>query len=99
MSVVAMSGFMNRYNDSLATVTDAESSDWAAVNLADVGWDIGKHVGEGREQRSGLPEGPRPSGHRTLQRLAGNRSIRAIVSVGFSICTQWPAPSTISRCL
>ena len=58
MSVVAMSGFMNRYNDFLATVTDAESSDWAAVNLADVRWDIGKHVGEGREQRSGPPGGP-----------------------------------------
>lgn len=57
MSVVAMSGFMNRYNDSLATVTDAESSDWAAVNLADVGWDIGKHVGAGHEQRSGPPGG------------------------------------------
>ncbi|MEM7095506.1 MAG: carboxymuconolactone decarboxylase family protein [Actinomycetota bacterium] len=53
--VVALSGFMNRYNDSLATVTDAESADWAAEHLAGVGWDIGRHVGEAHEQRTGPP--------------------------------------------
>ncbi|MEM7271903.1 MAG: carboxymuconolactone decarboxylase family protein [Actinomycetota bacterium] len=57
LAVVALGGFMNRYNDSLATVTDAESSDWAAANLAGVGWDIGKHVGAEHEQRSGPPGG------------------------------------------
>ena len=57
LGVVAMSGFMNRYNDSLATVTDAESSDWAAENLAVIGWDIGKHTGDAVEQRSGPPGG------------------------------------------
>lgn len=55
LGVVALAGFMNRYNDSLATVTDAESRDWAAANLAGVGWDIGKHVGAAHEQRSGPP--------------------------------------------
>ncbi len=55
LGVVALGGFMNRYNDALATVTDAESADWAAANLASVGWDIGKHVGAVHEQRSGPP--------------------------------------------
>jgi len=55
LAVTALGGFMNRYNDGLATVTDAESSDWAAINLAPVGWDIGKHTGAVHEQRSGPP--------------------------------------------
>jgi len=55
LGVVALGGFMNRYNDALATVTDAESADWAAVHLQPVGWDLGKHVGEAHEQRSGPP--------------------------------------------
>ena len=55
LGVVAMSGFMNRWNDSLATVTDAESTDWAAANLDVVGWDIGRHVGATHEQRTGPP--------------------------------------------
>ena len=57
IAVIALGGFMNRYNDSLATVTDAESSDWAATHLAGLGWDIGKHVGSVTEQRSGPPGG------------------------------------------
>lgn len=57
ISVVALGGFMNRYNDALATVTDQESVDWAAANLSPVGWDIGKHVGAVEEQRSGPPGG------------------------------------------
>ena len=55
LGVVALGGFMNRYNDALATVTDAESADWAAEHLGMVGWDIGKHVGAAHEQRSGPP--------------------------------------------
>ena len=46
---------MNRYNDSLATVTDQESVDWASEHLSPLGWDIGKHVGDAHEQRSGPP--------------------------------------------
>ncbi len=57
LSVVAVAGFMNRYNDSLATVTDEASSVWAAQNLSSLGWDIGKHVGAAHEQRSGPPGG------------------------------------------
>lgn len=55
LGVVAVGGFMNRYNDSLATVTDSESSDWAAHNLGPLGWDIGKHEGAEHEQRTGPP--------------------------------------------
>jgi len=57
MGVVAVSGFMNRYNDSLATVTDAASSTWAAEHLSPLGWDIGKHVGRDEERRAGPPGG------------------------------------------
>lgn len=55
IAVVAMSGFMNRYNDTLVTVTDAESRDWADTHLAELGWSIGRHTGEDHEQRSGYP--------------------------------------------
>ncbi len=55
LGVVALGGFMNRYNDSLATVTDAESADWAAVHLGPLGWDIGRHTGAAHEQRTGPP--------------------------------------------
>jgi alkylhydroperoxidase family enzyme len=55
LGVVALGGFMNRYNDSLATVTDAESADWAATHLGPLGWDIGRHVGASHEQRGGPP--------------------------------------------
>lgn len=55
ISVVSLGGFMNRYNDSLATVTDEESTAWAEANLGPLGWEIGKHVGAAHEQRSGPP--------------------------------------------
>lgn len=55
LTVVAVGGFMNRYNDSLATVTDQESIDWAKENLGPLGWDIGKHTGADHEQRTGPP--------------------------------------------
>ena len=48
-------GCLNRWNDSLATVTDQESIDRAIENLASVGWDIGRHVGHKSEQRKGNP--------------------------------------------
>ena len=57
ISVIALGGFMNRYNDTLATVTDAESRDWAETHLGGLGWDIGKHVGKADEQRAGPPGG------------------------------------------
>jgi hypothetical protein len=57
IAVVALSGFMNRYNDTLATVTDQESRDWADTHLSGLGWSIDKHVGQTHEQRSGPPGG------------------------------------------
>ncbi len=55
IAVVALGGFMNRYNDTLSTVTDQESRDWAESHLGGMGWAIGKHVGAAHEQRSGPP--------------------------------------------
>ena len=55
IGVCALGGFMNRYNDTLATVTDAESRDWAETHLSGIGWSIGKHTGSADEQRSGPP--------------------------------------------
>jgi len=55
IGVVALAGFMNRYNDGLATVTDDESAQWAMANLGPLGWDIGKHTGSIDEQRKGPP--------------------------------------------
>ncbi len=60
ISVIALSGFMNRYNDTVATVTDAESRDWANTHLSGLGWNIDKHVGAEHEQRKGHPLGSRP---------------------------------------
>jgi alkylhydroperoxidase family enzyme len=51
LATVALDGFMNRYNDALATVTDTESVEWAHANLGPLGWDIGKHVGADHERR------------------------------------------------
>lgn len=56
MVQLCVGGWLNRWNDSLATVTDAESLNWAMENLASAGWEIGKHVGEPSEQRKGTPE-------------------------------------------
>ena len=55
LAVVAISGFLNRWNDTIATVTDQESIDFADRVLRPVGWDPGKHVGAAEEQRKGHP--------------------------------------------
>lgn len=57
LGVVSVAAFMNRFNDSLATVTDQASADWAREHLSPVGWDIGKHTGTLEEQRTGPPGG------------------------------------------
>jgi alkylhydroperoxidase family enzyme len=54
LAVVAMSGFMNRFNDSLATVTDDAARQWASEHLSEIGWAIGKHTGTPAEQRPDL---------------------------------------------
>ena len=55
LAVVSLGGFMNRYNDSLATVTDTEARDWAETHLSGLGWAIEKHAGEAHGQRGGPP--------------------------------------------
>ena len=55
LAVNCLAGWLNRWNDTIATVTDQESVDWATENLSQVGWDPGKHVGDAHEQRKGHP--------------------------------------------
>ncbi len=51
LAVISLAGWYNRWNNSIATVTDQESVDWANEYLQDVGWTLGKHAGETHEQR------------------------------------------------
>ena len=55
LAVIATGGYLNRWNDTIATVTDQESIDFAKQVLEPVGWDAGKHVGEAKEQRKAHP--------------------------------------------
>ena len=55
MAVIAAGGFLNRWNDTIATVTDQESVDFAEKVLSKVGWEAGKHQGESHEQRKAHP--------------------------------------------
>ncbi len=55
LSVISLAGWYNRWNDSIATVTDQESVDWAEQGLSAVGWQLGKHSGEAHEQRKKHP--------------------------------------------
>ncbi|MEM7799189.1 MAG: carboxymuconolactone decarboxylase family protein [Chloroflexota bacterium] len=55
LAVNSAAAWLNRWNDTIATVTDQESVDWATKNLADVGWHPGKHTGEEIEQRKAHP--------------------------------------------
>jgi len=43
-AVVALFGFLNRWNDSFATELEAESAEFAQKHLAPSGWTIGKHA-------------------------------------------------------
>ena len=60
LAVIALSGFLNRYSDTLAVVTDQESVEWAQHYLAPLGWKVGKHAGASSEQRTGAPVPGRP---------------------------------------
>ena len=55
LAVNSAAAWLNRWNDTIATVTDQESVDWATENLTDVGWTIGKHTGDDSEQRKAHP--------------------------------------------
>ena len=55
LAVIAVGGYLNRWNDTIATVTDQESIDFAERVLKPIGWDAGKHQGESKEQRKAHP--------------------------------------------
>ncbi|MFK7804784.1 MAG: carboxymuconolactone decarboxylase family protein [Anaerolineae bacterium] len=55
LAVNSLAAWLNRWNDTIATVTDQESVDWATENLSDLGWQAGKHTGEKIEQRQAHP--------------------------------------------
>ena len=55
LAVIGVGGYLNRWNDTIATVTDQESVDFADQVLRQVGWDPGKHVGASEEQRKAHP--------------------------------------------
>ena len=55
LAVIACGGFLNRWNDTIGTVTDQESIDFANSVLRPVGWEPGKHIGKPEEQRKAHP--------------------------------------------
>ncbi len=55
LAVNCLAGWLNKWNDTVATVTDQESVDFATANLTEVGWNVGNHTGEAKEQRKGHP--------------------------------------------
>ena len=60
LAVISLAGWFNRWNNSIATVTDRESVEWAESNLEAVGWTLGKHAGEKHEQRKKHPRSTDP---------------------------------------
>jgi len=60
LAVISLAGWYNRWNNSIATVTDRESVEWAEANLKAVGWELGKHAGAAHEQRRKHPRSTDP---------------------------------------
>jgi alkylhydroperoxidase family enzyme len=60
LAVISLAGWYNRWNNSIATVTDRESVEWAEANLKAVGWELGKHAGSPHEQRRKHPRSSDP---------------------------------------
>ena len=44
VSVISLFGFLNRWNDTMATTLEEEPLAFAAVTLAPAGWEAGKHA-------------------------------------------------------
>jgi hypothetical protein len=44
LGVIAMFGFLNRWNDTLATPLEDEPLEFGEKHLAAHGWDAGKHL-------------------------------------------------------
>ena len=49
VSVISLFGFLNRWNDTMATSLEEEPVEFAERTLADKGWDGSKHRGSGTE--------------------------------------------------
>jgi len=45
VAVLALLGFLNRWNDTLATQLEARPRNFAECHLAAAGWNVGKHLG------------------------------------------------------
>ncbi|MGY1847537.1 carboxymuconolactone decarboxylase family protein [Blastococcus sp. SYSU DS1021] len=45
VAVIANFGFLNRWNDTMATELERSPLAWAADHLRDAGWEAGKHAG------------------------------------------------------
>jgi uncharacterized peroxidase-related enzyme len=45
VAVIANFGFLNRWNDTMATQLERSPLAWAADHLRDAGWEAGKHAG------------------------------------------------------
>lgn len=43
VGVIALFGFLNRWNDTIATTLEDHPVEFASNNLAELGWEIGKH--------------------------------------------------------
>lgn len=44
MSVISIFGYLNRWNDSMATTLEEEPTEFAKQATADTGWSVGKHA-------------------------------------------------------
>ena len=44
MSVISMFGYLNRWNDSMATTLEEEPTEFAQQTMAGTGWSVGKHA-------------------------------------------------------
>lgn len=60
LAVISLAGWYNRRNNSIATVTDQESVDWAESNLKTIRWELGKHGSAAHEQRRKHPRSTDP---------------------------------------
>ena len=45
VGVISLFGFLNRWNDTMATELEAQPREFAATGLGGVDWQIGKHGG------------------------------------------------------
>jgi len=52
IAVIAFYGFLNRWNDSLATELETSPLSFAQCTLAASGWSAGKHTREGASTKS-----------------------------------------------